>query len=108
MDRGEDYARSVAFSIMLFGELFLMAEYLSGREMMSLHIMKNHWFASIFIIVACLWLAIAGSGIADEILGISTLDLSILAMCIIVSSLPMIAAEAWKALFQKNNKNRKT
>ncbi|MCX6774186.1 MAG: cation-transporting P-type ATPase [Candidatus Micrarchaeota archaeon] len=101
MIEGEEYARAVAFSTMLFGELFLMAEYLSGKEIMSFRIAKNRWFIVIFLASACAWIMVACSGIANKVLEISSINASSLMMCIIVSSLPMLMAEAWKALLQK-------
>jgi hypothetical protein len=104
MGNGENYARAVAFSTMLFGELFLMAEYLSGKDSISFRIAKNRWFVVIFLSSACAWIMVACSGIADKALEISSISASSLMMCILVSSLPMVMAESWKTFLQKNKK----
>lgn len=107
MADGEGYARAIAFSTMLFGELFLMAEYLLGKEMISFRMAKNRWFVVIFLMAACAWIMVACSGIAGAVLEIPPVGLFAMAMCILASSLPMLAAEAWKALLQKDRKQAK-
>ena len=102
LPEGEFHARSLAFTLLVFGEAFLMIGELAGKRNISIaRIAANRSLIASLAITIAGWTLLGGSYLAQEIFKITPLTLNEVLLALGLALIPLLACEAWKALWHE-------
>ncbi|MDD5317323.1 MAG: cation-transporting P-type ATPase [Candidatus ainarchaeum sp.] len=94
LKNGELEARAIAFSLLMFGQVFMVAEELAGEKPMSLaRIIGNRTYLAIGALTIAAWVALAAIPATQAVLKVSGPAPALVVLLLAVSTAPVVVME---------------
>ncbi|VVB73901.1 putative copper-exporting P-type ATPase A [uncultured archaeon] len=100
MAKGETHARSLAFTLLIFGEAFLVAGELAGKGRASLSkLASNNSLLVAMLVTLVGWTILGSSSVAQTVFSIIPLTQNDVLIALLLSMIPFLVSETWKRIF---------
>jgi len=97
--KGEPHARGLAFTLLVFGEVFLVVGELAGKEGASLSKLASNGSLLVAMLITFVgWIILGSSSLADTVFSITPLAQNDILLSLGLSMIPLLASEAWKRI----------